>query len=450
MAAVYDGTRGKLRPRMNPVPERRPLVAGLGPLSATALVAGNMIGSGIFVMPGSLAEQAGPVSLVAWLIVALGFLALTGVFADLGGAFPSSGGPTAFVHRAFGPTAGLVVAWLYWSCVVIGNAGFLTAFVAYLAVFLPWVKAPLPAFLVAQALLWSLTLVNALGVKAGGAVQTVTTVLKVLPLLLLVVVLVPHADTANLAPFAPHGLGAILPSIALVSWLFVGSESITGAGEEVAGGGVTIRRAAYAGYLLATAIYVGIALSLSLALPAAEIAGRADPLAVVALRFLGTTGQTVVSAGALISIAGVLNGWLLVAGRVPLAAADAGYAPRAFAAIHPRTRVPLLALLVSSAATSVLASLYFVQSLLDAYEAVVLLATATSLAAIGAACLALVKLVEREPDRFPPAARRRARLLAIAGYTIVLLMITGAGTPVILLTGLCAVAPLPFRRAIRR
>src|SRR5439155_10614016 len=118
---------------------------------------GNMIGSGVYVTPGSIAADVGPVSLLAWGITALWYLCLTTVFADLGGAYPVSGGPQVFVQRAFGPLAGFEAYWLYWLSVVIGNAAFITGFVGYLAVFFPAVGAGMPAFLAAQALLWLFT-----------------------------------------------------------------------------------------------------------------------------------------------------------------------------------------------------------------------------------------------------------------------------------------------------
>src|SRR5580765_1716149 len=169
------------------------LVQGLGTWSATALVAGNIIGSGIYVIPASLADAAGPLSLLAWPIVAVGYLCLNAVYSDLAEAYPVQGGLQAYAAAAFGPLAGAITATLYWISCVVGNAAFITAFVGYAAVFVPAFHDPLPAFLLAQAVLWTLTLVNAGGVVAGGAVQMVTTILKVVPLVVLAILLVPHA-----------------------------------------------------------------------------------------------------------------------------------------------------------------------------------------------------------------------------------------------------------------
>ncbi len=429
--------------------ERGALVRGLGPVAATALVAGNMIGSGIFVIPASLAGIAGPLSLVAWGIVAAGFLCLSKVYADLGSAYPISGGLQVYAQRAFGDFAGIETAFLYWSSVVIANAAYVTAFISYAAVFVPSFGSPLAAFGLAQALLWGFTLVNLLGVRHGGAIGVVTTACKLLPLGVLSVALFAHGSTANLVPFAPHGTAALLPAISLVAWMFLGSESITIPAEEVRGGGSTIRRSAFLGFAIATAAYVVLALAVSLAAPASEIARSASPLAALGRRVLGARGEAFVTAGALISIAGILNGSLLIVGRLPFAAARQGFAPAFLAHIHPATGTPAASLLVSTALSAILVLLYFSRTLLDAYNAIALASTATALVAIGVACAAQLALSRREPERFPRAGRRLGRFAALAGIAICALIIAGTGRTVWLLTLLAIALPAPYALWLR-
>jgi len=429
--------------------ERGRLIRGLGPAAATALVAGNVIGSGIYVVPGSLAEIAGPVGLVAWLVNALGYLCLTATFADLGGAYAISGGPQAFAGRAFGPFACLEVGYLYWTCVITANAAFATGFVGYLAVFYPEVAGPVPALLVGQALLWGFCALNVIGVRAGGVVQVLTTVLKIAPLLLVAVALLGRASAANLAPFAPHGYGALLPAIALVSWLFLGSESITVPAEEVVGSGRTIRRAAYAGFGIACAVYFLVAAALTLGLPATALAGSVSPLAAAARAVLGPWGETLVTLGALVSIAGVLNGWTLVGGRLPYAAARDGVAPAALGRVHARFATPAVALVVTTLLSAGLLLLTLHRTLLEAYNFIALLSTATALVAIGGACAAELVLLRREPARFTAAQRRRGPVTATAGLLVVALMLAGTGAWVCALTALAMLVPIPYYLFLR-
>jgi APA family basic amino acid/polyamine antiporter len=403
------------------------LVRGLGVFAATALVAGNIIGSGIYVIPASLADAAGPLSLLAWPIVAAGYACLNAVYSDLAEAYPVQGGLQVYAGRAFGPLAGAITATLYWVSCVVGNAAFMTAFVGYAAVFFPAFKNPLPAFLLAQAILWALTAVNAAGVKAGAAVQTATTVLKLVPLVILAAALVPHAERANLVPFAPKGWGALFPAIALVAWPFLGSESATVPAEEMKDARRTVRRSVFAGFTVAALLYFSLALTVGMALPSAELAGSPAPMAVAARHVFGAWGESLVTLGALVSVAGILNGWILVASRLPQAGARDGYFPRFLVRLHPRTGTPIASLLVSGVLASALASTYFTRSLLQAYNFVALASTATALVAIALVCAAFVVLVRREPEKFRPAQRRRAPLLSAAGLAVIAILIRGSG-----------------------
>jgi APA family basic amino acid/polyamine antiporter len=424
--------------------EQGRLVRGLGLWASTALVAGNIIGSGIYVIPASLADAAGPLALLAWPIVAAGYLCLNAVYSDLAEAYPIQGGLQAYAAAAFGPLAGAIAATLYWISCVVGNAAFITAFVGYAAVFVPAFRDPLPAFALAQGLLWGLTLVNAAGIRAGGAVQVVTTVLKVVPLVILAVLLIPHAHVSNLVPFAPKGWGALFPAIALVAWPFLGAETATVPVEEMKDAKRTVRRAVFGGFGLAALLYAAVALTVALALPSAEIAGSPSPIAVAARHVLGPVGETFVTIAALISVAGVLNGWILVASRLPQAAARDGYFPAFLERISPRTGAPVRSLVLSGILTALLASTYFSRSLLQAYNFVALASTATALIAIAMTCVALVVLVRRAPERFRPRQRSRAMFVAVVGLAVVLLLLRGSGWEVWAFTAAAAILPIPY------
>ncbi len=430
--------------------EQGRLVQGLGATAATALVAGNIIGSGIYVMPASLADAAGPLSLLAWPIVALGYLALNFVYTDLAEAYPIQGGLQVYSARAFGPLAGLMTTTLYWISCVVGNAAFMTAFVGYAAVLVPALKQPLPAFLLAQALLWTMTAVNAAGVRAGSAVQTVTTVLKIAPLVILAAILLPHADASHLAPFAPKGWGALFPAIALVAWPFLGSETATIPAGEMKNAKRTIRLAAFSGFGVAAVVYFAVALAVALALPASEIAGSASPMAVAARHFLGPWGEDLVTIGALVSVAGILNGWILIASRLPQAAARDGYFPPFLQQLSPRTGAPIPSLIVSGFLAALLASTYFSRSLLAAYNFIALAATATALVAIAMTCAALVVLTRREREKFRPSQRARAPFLSFVGLVVVGILVRGSGWEVWTFTAAVVLLPIPIYFAFAR
>ena len=420
------------------------LIRGLGPIATTALVVGNIIGSGIYVIPASLAEIAGPVSLLAWGIVAAAYLCLAVVYSDLASAYPVTGGLQIYVGRAFGKLAGLETGFLYWVSCITGNAAFVTAFVGYLQVLVPEWSSPLASFLIAQALLWTLTLVNVLGVRVAGGVQIVGTLLKVLPLLIVGVALLFLARTENLVPFAPHGYTAMFPALALVAWLFTGAETVTIPAEEIQGARRTLPRAALLGLGMVTTLYLLVALSVTLALPASAIAGSASPLALAGERALGAPGRLLVVLGALASTAGILNGCLLVTGRLPFAAARDGLLPPAFARLHPRFHTPVVALVVSTSISSLLVLLYFNRTLLQAYNAIALASTAAALIPVAATCVASFVLRRREPETFSAAQHRRGPVAATVGLIVLVFMIGGTGATVLGLTLLVMLLPLPF------
>ena len=150
----------------------RPL---LGFWMCVALVVGNSIGSGVFLLPASLAPF-GLNSVIAWGFTASGAIALAIVFARLSRAYPQAGGPYAYVHVAFGPLIAFIVSWGYWISIWVGNVALATAGVSYLSPLMPWiVEKPGTSAVVTLLLLWLLTFVNWFGIKASGWVQSVTT-----------------------------------------------------------------------------------------------------------------------------------------------------------------------------------------------------------------------------------------------------------------------------------
>src|SRR6476659_2053983 len=165
------------------------LQRSMGLWMATALVVGNMIGSGVFLLPASLAGTAGPISMFGWVFTGAGAILLALVFAGLGRRMPRTGGPYAYARRAFGDFVGFQTAWGYWIAVWAGNAAIAVAFVGYLAVYWPALAAQnLLAALVAIATIWLLTIANILGVRSGGMIQLVTTILKFIPLVVIGIV----------------------------------------------------------------------------------------------------------------------------------------------------------------------------------------------------------------------------------------------------------------------
>ncbi|MGH9373955.1 MAG: amino acid permease, partial [Vicinamibacterales bacterium] len=156
-------------------PPTTPASRALGFWMTVALVMGNMIGSGIFLLPASLAPYGG-LSLVGWLVSTGGALMLATVFARLSRLDPAAGGPYAYTRRAFGDLPGFLVAWGYWISMWTGLGALAVAFVGYLTPFFPHLaQTPASAAIVALVAVWALVAVNVAGVRTAGWVQVITT-----------------------------------------------------------------------------------------------------------------------------------------------------------------------------------------------------------------------------------------------------------------------------------
>lgn len=403
----------------------------LGIWTSTALVVGNMIGSGVFLLPAALAAYGG-VSLVGWLVTAAGALALALVFSRLTRALPKVGGPYAYSRLAFGDFMGFLVAWGYWIAIWVGNAAIAVAFVGYLAVFWPALAADqLLAALAALAAIWVLTIVNTAGVRAGGLVQLVTTVLKMVPLALVGLLGLFFLDGANFTPFNPSGestFGAITSVAALTLWAFIGLESVTIPADDVDDPERTIPRATALGTIAVAAIYIVATAAIMGMVPAAALGASTAPFADAAEIMLGPWARWVVAAGAVISTFGCLNGWVLLQGQIPLAAARDGVFPAAFGNLSARG-VPVLGLVVSSVLVSVLMLFNYQRDLVDLFGFIVLLATLTTLVPYLFTAIGAVLIYRRMPDKFG-AATGGATVIALFAFLYALWTIYGAGQEV--------------------
>src|SRR5579875_1413748 len=188
--------------------QRRPL----GLLASMALVVGNMIGSGIFLLPAALASFGG-ISIVGWLFTAAGAMFLALLFARLAAMVPKVGGPYAYTRLGFGDFAGFWIAWGYWISVWTGNAAIAVALVGYLQGVFPilgtyhWLSA-----LVAVGLIWLVTWINVMGIKQAGVFQVITTIMKLMPLVAMATL---GLFWINWSHFTPFNVGGQSPLAAI-------------------------------------------------------------------------------------------------------------------------------------------------------------------------------------------------------------------------------------------
>ncbi|MEV5408796.1 amino acid permease [Thermopolyspora sp. NPDC052614] len=428
-----------------PRPDRPPRARKLGPWMATALVVGNMIGSGVFLLPASLAAFGGT-SLVAWAVTSAGALLLALVFARLARAYPRTGGPYAYVRRAFGDFLGFQTAWGYWIAVWVGNAAIAVAFVGYLAYFWPDLggTAPLAAG-TALAAIWLLTAINVRGVRHGGWVQAVTTVAKLVPLVGLAVAAPFFADVADFTPFNPteqSAFGAVTAAATLTLWAFIGIESATVPAEDVEEPERTIPRATIIGTAATAVIYILGTVAVFAAIPRDVLADSTAPFADAAAAMFGDWAGTAVAVGAIVSAFGALNGWILLQGQVPLAAARDGLFPAMFAKLT-RRGTPAVGLVVSSVLVTGLLLLNYNAGLVEQFNFVILLATLTTLIPYAYSAAAQLMLLVTDRERFSGRRLALDATIALVAFVYALWTIAGSGYEVVYKGTLLLIGGIP-------
>jgi APA family basic amino acid/polyamine antiporter len=412
---------------------------------ATALVIGNMIGSGVFLLPSALAAYGG-VSVLAWGFTAAGALLLALVFARLGRAYPVTGGPYAFSRRAFGDFVGFQTAWGYWIAAWAGNAAIAVAFVGYLAHF--WGRlgdSNLLAGAVALAAIWLLTAVNAAGIRQSGAVQVVTTVLKLVPLVAIATIGLLSFHASNFGPFnASHdsAFGALTAAATLTLWAFIGLESATIPAEDVEDPECTIPRSTIIGTIVAAAVYVLGTVAVMGVLRPGVLTASSAPFADAAEKMWGSWAGDAVALGAVISAFGALNGWILIQGQIPMAAARDRLFPKVFARTSANG-TPVVALVASSVLVSILMAMNYTKSLVDQFTFIILLATLTTLVPYAYSAAAELMLFVTDRHRFDGVRLARHALVAALAFAYSLWAIAGSGYEVVFKGFMLLLAGIP-------
>ena len=404
-----------------------PPARALGYWMCLALVMGNMIGSGVYLLPASLAPY-GWNALFGWVLTIGGALCLAFVFGRLARELPRAGGAYGFVQVGFGRFPAFIVGLTYWFSVLIANAAIATAAVSYLSIFTPGLaEVPgLPALL-AVALIWLVTLVNLVGARAAGRFQLATMVLKLLPLVAVAAIallLIGGVGEARPLPFRASDISgsAITATAALTLWAMLGFESASIPQGKVDRPAITIPRATITGTLLVGLIYIVTCSAITLLLPADLVAHSNAPFAAFIELYWGRGPALLVALFAAVSAIGALNGWVLIQGELPLAMARAGSLPRWFA-VTGRNDTPVRGLLASTGFVTVLVLMNYTRTMADLFTFMALLSTAATLVLYLACAAASLKLT------FTGRMPRSTPFLIIAGLGLIYAMWTfyGAG-----------------------
>ncbi|MFJ8076749.1 amino acid permease [Streptomyces sp. NPDC096176] len=396
---------------------------------ATALVMGNIIGGGIFLLPASVAPF-GTVSLVAFVVLTVGAIALALVFGRLAEKHPHTGGPYVYAREAFGDFAGFLAAWSYWITTWVSNAALAVAAVGYLDVLIPVQDSLTATIAAALVLQWLPAFANLAGTRYVGAVQLVATVLKFLPLMLVAVGGLFFFDADNLGPFqaGDHGVaGAVSASAAILLFSYLGVESAAVSAGEVRDPARNVGRATILGTAGAAAVYLLCTLSVFGTVPHDELVGSTAPFTdAVDAMFGGTWGGAAVACAALVSMVGALNGWTLLSAQTPYAAARDGLFPKVFAT--KRRGVPTVGVLVTVVLASLLTVYNYTAGTEGVFEILVLVTTFTATVPyLLASAAQIFFLVSGQTHRVNRGRLVRDSVLAVVAFAFSMWLVAGSG-----------------------
>jgi APA family basic amino acid/polyamine antiporter len=423
---------------------RKPTRA-LGLWMLTALVAGNMIGSGVFLLPASLASF-GSISILAWILTSIGAIFLALVFAKLGSMLPRIGGPYAYCREGFGNFAGFQIAYNYWIALWVGNAAIAVAAVSYLGVFWPVLTENHHLFAILSiSLVWLMTFINILGVRQAGIVQLVTTILKLLPLILIASFGLLFVHPQNLLHFNTTNQShwtALSGAATLTLWSFIGLESATIPAEDVENPQKTIPRATILGVVVTAIVYILSTIAVMGVIPMSELAKSSAPYAEAAQIMFGPTMYYVVAIGAVISCLGALNGWTLLQGQIPMAASRDGLFPSIFSK-ESRFGTPVVGLVVSSILVTLLIVLTYNTGAVQQFTLIILIATLASLIPYLYTCLAELMIFIKYREQFNGKKLIGSVIISILGALYSFWAIAGSGQQILFYGGLLFFSSVP-------
>jgi APA family basic amino acid/polyamine antiporter len=423
----------------------------IGFWTCTALVVGNVIGMGIFLLPSSLAPY-GFNALIGWGITLFGCLTLARVFVHLSAALPGADGPYGYIRDTLGELPAYMAMWAYWISLWLTNAALATGVVGYMIVVMPGL-AVIPPVWFSLGLVWMFVLINLFGVRTGGVVQIVTTALKLLPMLAIavlggwVLLTSPGSYVAH-PPTTPVTFGGVLAASTIALFAMLGIESASIPAARVDDPGHTIPRATMAGTVLVAVIYVVVSAVPLLLLGQDVLAHANAPFAMLMDRFGRAGFGRWLALFVVISGLGALNGWTLLAGQLTRTMADNGVLPPLLTR-NNRHGTPALALIITGVLASVMVWMSYSRSLVAAFTFITRVVTAANLPLYLGCALALAVLWRRGT---PGCGGRHVLLVAAVATSYVIFAFIGiGGEPFVYALGLIATGlPLYAFMRLRR
>ena len=303
-------------------------------LALLALVMGNMVGSGIYLLPASLAG-IGSISLYSWIFSSLGALLLAFIFANLSKKIKNTGGPYIYTKKILGNFSGFQTAYSYWIAILITEAALAIAFTSYFSVFWPYPMNSISSSAIAITVVWLSTTLNILSVSNIGRIQIIFTIFKFVPLILIAIFGWQYIHKDFYSQYynvsGKSDFTAFSAAIAITFWSFCGIESATVPSGLVKRPQITVPIATILGVIMVTIIYICCS-AVAMGMINPEILRYStSPMADAAQIMIGDIGRYLIACSAALACLGSLHGWTLLQGQVSLAVAEDKMLPEIFA-----------------------------------------------------------------------------------------------------------------------
>lgn len=371
----------------------------MGFSSVVSIVVGSQIGSGIFMLPASLA-LIGPISLFGWLISGSGAILLALVFAQLCIRLPNASGPHAYVGSVFGKNTAFFVGWTYWLISWISSVAVIVATVGYLSPLLG-VTSSFAILFLEIFLLFLITILNMKGVAFVGLMEFVLTLFKCIPLLIIPLVSLMYFNPDFLKNKGEHSLnifGSINKASLLTMWGFIGLETVTVASGVVNNPKKIIPQAVIFGTLAVAAIYVLNSIGIMGVIDPAVLANESAPYSTASEIIFGSWCTKAVSLIATIACIGTLNAWVLTSGQIAYKAAKDGLFPQFFGKTNKQS-APYVSLLIAFVGSIPFLMLTLNESLVAQVNAIIDISVTTFLFIYIACIVSFLILLKRDQKK---------------------------------------------------
>lgn len=353
----------------------------IGLVGVIALVVSNMVGSGIFLLPSSLAN-IGAISIYSWLITTVGAMSLMAVFIMCYFTINQPGGLYVYINKALGEFMGFQAAWFSWIAIWIGNCATVLALVAYLNVFFPIFTDQKLAWIPSVLMIWILTIINLFGIKKVNSLQIIINIIVIIPMILISIFGYKYINPEYYTSFYNvqklDSMEAIFGGITITLWAFLGIETSVVPTRFIKNAKFNVLFGSLIGLIIVALIYISTFITIIGVIPATTLQMSTAPFVDISNIILGTEAKYIVAAFAIIACFGSLNGWVLIQGQIAYTGAEHNIFPKIFKKTNKHD-MPIVGLLVSATLSTIVLVLTTSEFIVDQFQNIIILATFTDL-----------------------------------------------------------------------